>query len=949
MSTSARRPIARRRLLKRVRIVAPRLLWFVAPAGFGKTTLATTLARKTAQPAICACRGVDNVTEFARRVLAALNESTNEPSGSPLQQRLPFTPEDADLPAAAVQAWLQTSGATTVVFDDAADIAADSAMLALFARLLERPHPTRRVIVASRTRVEVPAGGFAPPNEVLSFDANDLRFDAEEIRRVFGGGLDDPQECREIEAATAGWPIAVLVLANAAREGHLAAALADIRVGKRRDVATYFTQEIVERLDARQRDALILAAFVPGGSVPQEALLECYAAVPLTDTPFVTVTPEGARSVHPLAHSILTVAYRSRAQRLISELVDVLRSRGDDLSVARLALAIDDVSTSADALAGVAPFLQGALPPEAAKVLSAIGFAALECRPLLWSAATLARMPLIDPARWLDECRRLYAAVSSATSVQVRLAVTSPYAYAAGLLGRFEEGRAALAALLSAVTDAPPDERRVAQAQATMWFATYDVWRGDPVDLSRLTRTVDPLLADDALRAFWTSDVVAARHRLDGNGAQERAALHEACEAAARTGLAAPMIAAHTDAAFGAWLAGDDQSCEQHLAALEEPPLARFPAVAFFLDCARGRAPSGDEHRHPLKIRCQGHVMAAAATKDRKHAARLVAAARQAADQARSAYYQVIARVALAAIDDNGGSALLDEAVRIARDHRNAALDVALAALRAGAEETTPLTGVSRRFLYFRDAAPARLSFSPAALCVRDADHVLAVSEREMAVFARIAFSSNPLTSMALGSELWPNNRAPVSAVKGCVRRLRSKLGSDAVRETSEGYGLGSDVCVDLLEAEQTLGGIEEGRRLEPRVRHNLERYRASLRPRFPTFARTWTWFGPYEERIRRAYGATLEALASDALLRDDLLAVLERTGELLAADPCNERACELAMTAARRQGDAGAAARQFRRFEAALQRQFNCEPPERLRALLHTTIRSERATLRAV
>jgi len=946
MSTSARRPIARRRLLKRVRIVGPRLLWLVAPAGFGKTTLATTLARKSPESAICACRGVGDVTEFARRVIAALTESSNEQRAFPFQQRLPFTHDDADLPTAAVQAWRQTLGATTFIFDDATDIAGDPAMLSLFTQLLARPHPTRRVIVASRTRLDVPAAGFAPPNEVLSFDANDLRFDTEEISRIFGSGLED---AHGIEAATAGWPIAVLVLANAASEGNVASALADIRAGRRRDVATYFTQEIVERLDAPHRDALILTTFVPNGSVPQTILRERCATVPLADTPFVTVTPKGSSSVHPFAQSILTAAYRSRAEVVIGELIDVLRSRGDDLAVARLALAINDVDTSADALAGIAPFLQGALPPEAANVLSAFTFGVLECRPPLWSAATLARMPSMDAAQWLDECRRLYAAISNETSVQLRLAITSPYAYAAGLLGCFEEGRAALAALLSAVADAPPTERRTAQAHATMWFAAYDVWRGDPVDLTRLTRTVDPLLADDALRALWASDVVAARHRMDGNGADERAALHEACEAAGRTGLAAPLIAAQSDAAFGVWASGDDEAFERRLAPLEQPPIARFPAAAFFVDCARGRTQSGVSDSRPPKVRCQAYLMAAAATRDRKRAAGFAMSARQAADQARSAYYQVIARVALAAIDQTSGSTLLDEAVHIARDHRNATLEAALEALRAGTGDATVLGGVSRRFRYFQDAASARLLFSPASLRVREGDHAVAVSERETAVLTRIAFSSEPLSAMALGAEFWPKNRAPASAAKGCVRRLRSKLGNAAVCDTPAGYVLGSDVCVDLFEAEQTLGHIDDGRQLQPELRHNVERYRASLRPQFPAFAQRWAWIRPYEQRIRRAYGAALEVLAGDALLRDDLVAALERTTELLAVDPCNERGCELAMTAARRQGDLGAAVAEFRRFEAALHRRFDREPPERLRVLLRATIRSERATLRAV
>ncbi len=983
MSTSARRPIARRRLLKRVRIVAPRLLWLVAPAGFGKTTFARSLVAKGAAAAVCECRGLDNVADFARRIIAALAGPSSDERAWPEQQQLPFAQDDADLPSAALQAWLATLGATTFIFEDAADLATDPEMASLFAQLLGRPHPTRRVIVASRTRLDVPAAGFAPPNEVLSFDANDLRFDVEEIRRIFGSRLTGPDAAHEIEEATAGWPTAVFVLANAAREAirlpggppgtGLTAALADLRAAKRRDVSEYFTQEILERLDSAGRDALIMAASISHDVVPDLGR-EPNAAFPLADTPFVTFADDRRATLHPLPRSIVATAYAVRGRVLASELAAALRQRGDKLAAARLYLRLGEGEAAADVLAGLPPFLCGALSSEVAGVLAAFGPAALERHPFLWSAATLARGPASGPGEWLAECRRMYAALPPGASLALRLGITSPYAYAAGMLGCFEEGRAALAALLAAATAAHASERRMAQAFATMWFAAYDVWRGDPLDLDRLTRTIEPLLADAVARALWLSDVVACRQRMYGDRLGERAALENACEAATQSGLPVVVGMARSDAAFGAWLAGEDELCERHLRELEAQPMLQFPGVVFFLDCARGRvAPAtatavarvvsstqspGDAAPEPgttsarsltPQTRCKAYLMAAATTRDPKRAAGLATSAKEAADEAGSAPYQVITRVVLTTIDEMRFGSMLGEARRIAKDHRNFALEAALESLRSGSPSASMLTSVCQRFAYFRDAASSRLSFSLASLRVRDAGDAVALSAPQTAILTRIAFASEPLSATALGTDLWPEHRAPAGVAKAAIRRLRHKLGEGALRATAAGFVLGSEMSVDLFEAEQLLRGIGERSALTAEMRHRLERCRALLRSPFPEFARGWKWFAPYGQRVRVTYGSVLEALGGDALLRDDRAVALERAHELLVHDPCNERGCEIAMTVARRADDVTAALAEFRRYEAALRRERDVEPPERLRALLRSTIRSEGKTLRVV
>ena len=187
MSTSTRRvSIARKRLLQRLRIVEPRLLWLIAPAGFGKTTFANAVLAKSARHVTCDCLGVRDSGDFARRVLDALGREAIHRSLSLFDQRFDVVEDDAQGPARAVEAWERPADVATFYFENAADIAEDPATIELFGQLLARPHATRRVVVASRARLDVPASGFAPPNEILTLDGRELAFDSHEIRALFG-------------------------------------------------------------------------------------------------------------------------------------------------------------------------------------------------------------------------------------------------------------------------------------------------------------------------------------------------------------------------------------------------------------------------------------------------------------------------------------------------------------------------------------------------------------------------------------------------------------------------------------------------------------------------------------------------------------------------------------------------------------------------------------------
>ncbi len=454
MRGPVRREIPRKRLLQRVRMVEPRLLWLVAPAGWGKTTFANAVRAKSADAAVIDCRGINDATTFATQILAALRGDLAQPGGGGHQQHLPFDEHGFDLPAAAVRAWHTADGPSLVVFDSAERLNASVALRDVLARLLAQPHPSRRVVIASRWRIDVPTSAFAPPNEVLSLDARDLCFDTTEIRRLFGAGLADDNEVARVVAATAGWPIAVLILVAAARQGNIAGALAEMERGASGVLADYFAHEVLDCLDPRGRDAFVAAATFPSGLPVWGVTVPNERTFPLADTPFVLREQSGKPDIHPLVRALVAQRYQARAKALAADIASTVGDGGDHVTAAHASMWLGDQDAAARALADCAPFLTGALEPRAGAVLAALSRETLVRYPAVWSAATLPRAGAVDIDAWLGECRQVHAELPAATRIVVRSGVTSAYAYAAGVTGNFQEGRAALAALLAVAANA---------------------------------------------------------------------------------------------------------------------------------------------------------------------------------------------------------------------------------------------------------------------------------------------------------------------------------------------------------------------------------------------------------------------------------------------------------------------------------------------------------------
>ena len=212
------------------------------------------------------------------------------------------------------------------------------------------------------------------------------------------------------------------------------------------------------------------------------------------------------------------------------------------------------------------------------------------------------------------------------------------------------------------------------------------------------------------------------------------------------------------------------------------------------------------------------------------------------------------------------------------------------------------------------------------------------LAEREHALVTAIALRAEPLSRERLTDMLWPElgEGAARNAFHVCLHRAKARLANDeAIVRTHEGYRLGAAVRVDLWEIERTLTGLRIDEPLDESRAATLLELHERLRHSRPPKFESWEWFEPTERRLRELrceIAQTLALHALDAGRTQDALALCH---EMIAYDPCDEPAREIAIRAYLAAGDRAAALRHFRQYRDVLQAELQCEPSESLAKLV--------------
>ncbi len=217
----------------------------------------------------------------------------------------------------------------------------------------------------------------------------------------------------------------------------------------------------------------------------------------------------------------------------------------------------------------------------------------------------------------------------------------------------------------------------------------------------------------------------------------------------------------------------------------------------------------------------------------------------------------------------------------------------------------------------------------------------LTLAEREHALLVAVAMRPEAVARERLTDMLWPDlgEGAARNAFHVCLHRLKLRLGDEgAVVRTREGYRLGNDVRVDLWEIDRTLSALRAGGRLDARQAAALREVYDGLRGTRPPKFEAWEWFEPTERHLRELRCELAQTLAKAALDDGRPQDALALAHEMIAYDPCDEPAREIAIRAYLKSGDRAAALRHFRQYRDTLDAELQCEPSDALAELVGAT-----------
>ncbi len=787
--------------IDRERLVAqlqplPRLLRIVAPAGYGKTILARALLARNEHAGVCDLSYTADPPAIVRAAVeAALVGEDDQRRAAVVEQFLGVGDTTSQWIAFGRSILQDISQPRVLCFENCEAIADRADLCRAIEELLRGASPRLHVVSCARVELGLRLFGFAGPDQTLVIDADDLRFDREEIARVFAGIALDRPTIERIVSYTEGWPIVVMMLHALAKRGRLK----DYLQGRRdeADLYGYLADEVYRYLNDTERAVLEALAAIPEATEGDlGALIPAFAPSLVTlerETPFVTRTARGTIEVHPALRQM--IASRCDPVVVLERLFEVVPRDDGGVRAAQIALHMGRPRQAAQSLANIEGGYWLSTPtPELNALLSAIPSDILTEFPQLWNVSTYARAYGGDPSRWIEEGERVYATCDESTPDTLRAGVAASLMNAYLRHGRFADMEAFAQRVLA---NPSASSGPLTESVVTFWRTAMLAYSGLDFDVATLHARFETFMATPSTRALIEYDLVARHHRIHGDRVAERAALERAVDVALPTHIPYLCVLVVMDAAFGAWFWGEDDRYERYLELLEtlvKPPIE--PACRHFIGCARGRAAKTPLGTEKLKSRAYAFVIAASLEHRAHERLRHLRDAVVAADHADQPFAQVLARVPLALCSaGEERERTFEEAQRIADRTDSQALREAVAAVRAGTSGTM-LDALVRRFVTTTETAACsrRAEIDLAAGSVTIAGVGARLSEREAELLALLALRGTVHRDDILDA-LWPEldgDRAAAS-LKTYVSRLRRTAGEKSfIILDQAGYRLGA-------------------------------------------------------------------------------------------------------------------------------------------------------------
>ncbi|HYZ16787.1 MAG TPA: BTAD domain-containing putative transcriptional regulator [Candidatus Acidoferrum sp.] len=939
--------VLRTALVERVRAARPAIVSLVAPAGFGKSTFVRQLLESGIAPAlaVCDCRGTESDVDLARRLIPALADETPARSAGLSQSETMLSDGHASAPdriGIALAAWRAPISPSLFVFENTEDAIAEPGARDFIARLLAHRPEKRTIVICSRESLRMHLSRFAPPHQILSLRASDLAFGRSEIAAIFEGSGTTKETIDRVLAVSSGWPIAVLLLARFAHEGRLDPLLHRLDDVAYDELHEYLADQVLRSAPPAITDGLLACAALPHarerdvrlalGDEPYETFLEFQKT-----SPFVTRSAEGTFSVHPLVASTLLERHPARVDALLAPAAAAYETAGEYQRAAEIHLARHDQLAAAEALDHL-EVIEDAAPELAySRVLASLDRAVVLRYPRLWAVTALLRTFAVNSHALLEEADGIWARLPPDAPPIVRIYLYVFRVLMMSYVGEFERALALVDQFRSQI--AAPDVPTTRMHAWLLYLRSLMTARlGRIREAERDFEAAWPFINGMHVMSSGTLVTLAADvARVRGDRIGEREKLERGIEQIRKSGLSNFVAFGEAEATFGAWLAGDDADYTQHAFALEaEVEREGVRGFAFFAACVRGHAGEPQPADHIKWIAC-GHLIAAASSDDPVEAIRRAELARASAAIYRNPFTQVLAALALAELDPARQRAMRDEAASIATRIDAPELHRAIESIRRG-EDGAFLARFVQRYRGEGERPKAGLSIELVrGRVIRDGIPVT-LAEREHALLTAVAMRPEALSRERLTDMLWPDlaEGAARNAFHVCLHRLKTRLGDEnVVVRSREGYRLGNDVHVDLWEIDRRLATLRASERLGPSQAAALRATYDELRTTRPAKVAGWEWFEPIERHLRELLCEVAQALGKHALAENRPQDALALAHEMIAYDPCDEPAREIAIRAYLASGDRAAALRHFRQYRDTLMVELQCEPSASLARLV--------------
>lgn len=795
--------LGRERLIHDYRVSRPRLLKLVAPAGYGKTTVAREICRTTRSSGVVDCLRADTPVELYRAFIVAC-VGASEPDA--LQRMgeafIGLGPDETAWLAYLDQTIQRFSAPDVVTFENAEAIAGfDRVGNAIERSLLLVPESTRLIVCA---RVDPPQGfsRFSPPPQTLRFGIDDLRFDRNEVASLFEHVGANSRLIDQIFEFTLGWPMLAMMMFMLAKRGRLPASISERTLGET-DVYNYLLAEVFESLDPSGRDILELAARVPGltisdlhvllGTVAENALLAIRDA-----TPFISVDENNGISIHPaVAETLRASSSRGIVQR--NALVDAL-SAEFPLRAALIAANAKEYDRAAELLQEARYWLRSP-SPEVIEILYLLPLESLIRYPAVWNAASYVRAFSRHSSEWLADAERVIRFFDNDTPDDIRVELFAGFMNVYVQRGEFSRAHA----LLEEFATTSAGQSPMGAITIKLWEAIADIYLGGYADRDWWERELGSLLgAVKWLRILIDTEAFGRTARLAGDRVAERAILERSCDEAAALGDHVLKYLTLVEALFGAWLSGEDDLYRRYFKMLGEAIHPTTERAATLLRAAcRGEFPLSLPDTEQIKVRSYAYLIASA---NAQGALRLEYAveAMVAADRSQQPLPMICSRIAIAIVDSSQADVLLIAAAEIASHTWSSSLQSAVLAVRNGSLDGHFLAPLARRFQSVPENVqkPKNLLVEILTGIIRFDGAEIRLSAREFEFLSFLATRAAPTSRESIAASIWPDldeNRG-VGAVKVTLSRLRSKLGDPGlIVSTPAGYVLNGHVEIDIL------------------------------------------------------------------------------------------------------------------------------------------------------